>query len=401
MFFISIFAFNIKKHIMKKEDVTYKLLFEENNSNVNQLLDVYDKTPYYARVIYMNNPKEMYVKHRLVVFEEGKDFNIVLFKKIIGISKTNIRYTRESRLVNISYKNGKFYLISNKQVRPLTVHNLRTALHMVDTHVFDYLKTKFTWLNYVLEKEVLNNVAFNTIVTKKIYSFKKAIIHSYNVPYPVGKAVHEFITKNYNSQSCYFLSNLKKNLEYLDNVTSINLDLIKSNEIFVDTLRMAKILGRKINCKWGAKRLKEAHDDWSREITNIIYIGNDREMTIREEFKAFAEYSGFNLLTTTKEMYLEGKLNNHCVATYVNKVESLTSGIYHIDGYTLEIRKEWNLKHLTYGQFRGYNNTSAPTELRIMVEEKIKQFNINVLKLSSKEIKEIEEREHQMNELPF
>lgn len=386
---------------MKKEDVTYKLLFEENNSNVNQLLDVYDKNPYYARVIYMNNSKEMYVKHKLVVFEEGKDFNIVLFKKIIGISKTNIRYTRESRLVNISYKNGKFYLISNKQVRPLTVHNLRTALHMVDTHVFDYLKTKFTWLNYVLEKEILNNVAFNTIVTKKIYSFKKAIIHSYNVPYPVGKTVHEFITKNYSSQSCYFLSNLKKNLEYLDNITSINLDLIKSNEIFVDTLRMAKILGRKINCKWGTKRLKEAHDDWSREITNIIYIGNDREMRIREEFKAFAEYSGFNLLTTTKEMYLEGKLNNHCVATYVNKVESLTSGIYHIDGYTLEIRKDWNLKYLTYGQFRGYNNTSAPTELRIMVEEKIKQFNIEVLKLSAKEIKEIEEREHQINELPF
>lgn len=386
---------------MKKEDVTYKLLFEENNSNVNQLLDVYGKNPYYARVIYMNNSKDMYTKHRLVVFEEGKDFNIILFKKIFGISKTNIRYTRESRLVNISYKNGKFYLISNKQVRPLTINNLRTALHMVNNHVFDYLKTKFTWLNYVLEKEILNNVAFNTIVTKKIYSFKKAVIHSYNVPYPIGKAVHEFVTKNYNSQSSYFLSNLKKNLEYIDNITSINLDLIKSNEIFVDTLRMAKILGRKINCKWGAKRLKEAHDDWSREITNIIYIGNDREMRIGEEFKAFAEYSGFYLLTTTKEMYLEGKRNNHCVATYVNKVESLTSGIYHIDGYTLEIRKDWNLKHLTYGQFRGYNNTSAPTELRIMVEEKIKHFNIDVLKLSAKEIKEIEEREHQMNELPF
>jgi len=371
---------------MEKENFEYKVLFEEKSSAVERLFEVYRNNPYNARVIYMNNAKDMYSYMKVVLFTEGNTFNIVLFKKSFGISKTNRIYNSERRMANISYKNGKFYLIFNRGVKPLTLFNLRSTFGQWCQYVIDYLQEKFTWLRYVVEKNILTSIAFNTIVSKKLYSYKKAILHTYNVPYPVGSAIHEVNEKTYNHDVQMFINHFKKNLEYLENITSFDAELIKTNTmLFTDTVKMARVLNRKVNCKWKLKRLKEMHDLWSEEITDITYMDADRKMVIHPIYLKFSEFANFTILTTTKEMCLEGRKNKHCVATYVNRVESHTCGIYHIDGYTLEVRKDWDSKGLVYSQFRGYNNCDAPVGLDEMVKKYIKEFNVKILGMADED----------------
>mgnify|MGYP000895386789 FL=1 len=145
---------------------------------------------------------------------------------------------------------------------------------------------------------------------------------------------------------------------------------------------MAKTLNKKVNCSWSAKRLKLEHDTWAREITDVVFIDGDRELSISEKYLDFSEKSGFKILKTSKEMAHEGRVNNHCVATYISKVENGSCAIYHIDGYTLELRHKWvkgNLE-LIIGQFRGYKNCEAPKELYDLVISELDKCNKSVYK---------------------
>ena len=368
------------------EKVEYELIAEEKNIRVDNLFELYRNNPYNARVIFMNANKRDYTTQRLVSFKTKEGFSIVLFKKQFGISKTNRIYSRESRVATINYKNNKFYLIYNKNIRPLTYRNMREAFLFIP-EMIEYLQKRFSWLRFIIEKDILINVAFNTIVTKKLYSFKKAVQHTYKVPYPVGKKIHSLYEKSC-SNIHYFISMFPKNLEYMENITSLDVDTISKNmDLFNDTLRMAKILNYKVNCKWKFKRLKEVHDEWSEKITDITFIDSDREMKINPLFIKFAQHSNFKMLTTTKEMCLEGKKNNHCVATYVSKVEYGNCAIFHIDGYTLEITKSWNHNGISVSQFRGYRNCNAPKELSNMVDDIVNKFNEKIMHLPAEEYK--------------
>lgn len=391
---------------MKKENFSFEVLEEEKCLAVDRLFEVYRKNPFNARVIYMNGTKDQYEYKKVVVFKEDDSFNIVLFRKRHGISKTNRIYSSEARLSNISYKNGKFYLIVNKVVRPLTSRNLRDAFGNFTHVVCEYLIKDFSWLRFVREKDILTNVAFNTIISKKLYSYKKAITHQYNVPYPVGVILHDITTNSYDHQIQMFIHHFKKNLEYLENVTSLDGELLKNNKVlFVDTVNMARVLNKKVNCKWKLKRLKEMHDLWTEEITDITFMEADRVMNIHPIFYKFSEFANFTLLKTTKEMCIEGKKNNHCVAIYVNRVESNTCGIYHVDGYTLEVRHNYGDRGISYGQFRGYKNADAPAGLDEMVKKYIKEFNVRFMGMSreeyDKEMNKIEKIWDYIPELPF
>jgi hypothetical protein len=142
---------------------------------------------------------------------------------------------------------------------------------------------------------------------------------------------------------------------------------------------MGKTLNRKVNCSWSARRLKEEHDEWSKEITDIVFTEGDRPLNINDIFIEFSDMSGFNLLTTTKEMNIEGRKQSHCVATYVNKVDSGSCAIYSIDDYTLELNSKWienyTKKVIFINQFRGYKNCDAPKELYNLVLDKLNEFN--------------------------
>lgn len=357
---------------MKKE-VVYRELYSKQSPSVDTLYKIYNKDKFKARVYFMNENSTIFDKDRLVIFEEPNgDFNIVSFKRKYGISKSNILYNRESRVFDIIKKGNKFYFKSNQGFKPLTFNSLNGCSNY--GLIIDELVNKLPWLRYLTEFRILQSVSLNTIYSKKLFSFEKALKYEYKLPYPSAKLLYKM--SEFNNQSRY----LRYYVDYLTNVENLHNNLTTYNfNIFYDTVKMAKTLDRKVNCSWTARRLKEEHDKWSKEITDIVFTEGDRPLNINNAFVEFSDMSGFNLLTTTKEMNIEGRKQNHCVATYVNNVDSGSCAIYNIEGYTLELQTKWVENYtnrvLYISQFKGYRNCEAPEELHNLVSDKLTEFN--------------------------
>lgn len=374
---------------------SHEVIYENNSSKVEHLFKLYKKDKHISRVVYMNDPVG-YENFKLVLFkEENGNFQFVYFRKKFGISISNRIYSSEKRLITITYKEGKFWLIDNsgryKSIRPLTMNFLNscfptTQLGMGESKecelILDILKDRFTWLRFMREHKVMGNIAFNTIIKNKLYNLKKALQFEYKVPRPIAKLMHS-------SEDHWLKHYFKYYLPYIKNIESLKPEWIESKGInsqiglLRDTLKMAKILDKKVNCSWSIKRLRLEHDNFTKLINDIIFIGSDRQMKIKPIYSRFQEHSKFQMIKTTKEIALEGKKQNHCVGTYVNKVESGNCGIYRINGFTLELNvrydKKTNKPLLTIGQLRGYANCNPPEELSNMISEKVKEFNFNLL----------------------
>lgn len=357
---------------MSKETV-YRELYNYQTPGVDTLFKIYAKSKFNARVFFMNENSSVFNKVRLCVFDEPNgDFNIVYFKRNYGISKTNIIYNRESRVFSIIKKGNKFYFKTKMGIKPLTHNHLRSCEHY--NLIIGELVSRLPWFRYMTEHDVIQSVSFNTIYSKKLFSLDKALKHQYKLPSPSAKLLYSM--KNQSYQANY----LKYYIEYLANVENLHNTLPTYDfSIFYDTVKMAKTLNRKVNCSWSARRLKEEHDEWSKEITDIVFTEGDRLMNIKDIFIDFADASGFKLLRTTKEMNIEGRKNDHCVATYVTRVDNGNCGIYSIDGHTLELSTKWVNNHTTLAlaivQFRGYKNCNAPENLYNLVKDELCKFN--------------------------
>jgi hypothetical protein len=360
---------------MSKE-AKYTELYSRKNQLVDTLFKIYQKNKFNARVYYMNENHQTFYTERVGVFDEPNgDFNIVYFKRTFGISKTNIIYNRESKVFSIIKKGNKFYFKNKSSIKPLTYQHVLNCQH------FDVIKgalvSRLPWLRYITENSIIESVSFNTIYSKKIFSLEKALKYEYKLPAPSAKLLHNIKLSNTYSYQAKFI---RYYVEYLDNVENLHNTLPTYDfSIFYDTLKMAKILNRKINCSWSVRRLKEEHDNWSKEITDIVFTEGDRNLNLSDIYIKFAEFSGFKLLQTTKEMNIEGRKQSHCVATYVSKVDSGSCGIYSIKDYTLELVREWvntyTQQVLVISQFRGYKNCEAPEELVNIVKDKLSSFN--------------------------
>ena len=163
-------------------------LHQNDSAKVDQLFKLYKKDKYISRVVYMNDPNG-YENYRLVLFtEENGNFSIVYFRKKYGISISNKIYNSEKRMLTISYKEGKFWLINNlgrsKAVRPLTMSFLIGCLptHRIEMKeskeveiILNKLEERFTWVRFIREQNVLGNIAFNTIIKNKLYNL--SLIH--------------------------------------------------------------------------------------------------------------------------------------------------------------------------------------------------------------------------------
>jgi hypothetical protein len=364
----------------KDKKIDWTLLFETGNPEIDNLCRLYKKDRYKARVIFMNNGSDKYENYRLVKFNsDDGNYQIVLFRKKTGISKTNKMYSAEKKLMSISYikKTNQYYLINNhirKTIRLLTLDSIQPQTYGHNEFrgaIIRELSKTNSWIRFAQEHNILSNVSFGLVHSKKLYSLKKALKYTYRInSYPVTKMIHE---SRYQTQICQHIQHY---IEWLDNIESLNMELIKS-KYFHDALKMAKTLGKTLNCSWSERRLKEEHDKWAKTITDIVYTDGNRDMLVDDLFLKFAEFSGYRLLTETKHMALEGKKNNHCVATYITSVDNGVCGIYSIGDYTLELNKERkDNKIIIYlNQFNGYSNKSAPSNISDEVKLKVNKFN--------------------------
>jgi hypothetical protein len=195
------------------------------------------------------------------------------------------------------------------------------------------------------------------------------------------------------------------------NIESLKPEFLNS-PYFRDTTKMAASLGKKVNCSWGLKRLKQEHDLYSKEIVKIILeFEHIIDLNIRRVYWDFAEFSGIELLRTNHELIAEGKTMHHCVGTYSSYVNNGTCGIFRYKGHTLDLRfrqpyvfkstDEEVKKKLEINQFMGYDNALAPKELRDEVQLMVDAFNSNIIDYDTEDDIEWYENINHDNDLPF
>jgi hypothetical protein len=355
----------------------------------------------------------------LVLFEfNDTEFEICEFQTTFGISTTNRIYSSQKKLSSVSYKKGKFWYINNrnkqKTIQPLTYGNFIRFIQetenlynysndksetLAKSKIFSYFKERFPWVMTLSESKISYGTTFNVVVSKGLFGLKALNRHIMKVPINIANMILD-------SEAFQFLKSdgipIKKwygVMKVLDNIENVTPELL-NDHLFADTCKMAQTLGRKINCAWGPKRLKEEHDKWAKEITRIILDCEiEYDLNIRPIYKSFAEFSGYQLLKTNKDMLAEGMLQHHCVGTYIDRVDKGQTAIFHVKGFTLQVEVfdlNWkgyyenneNVKtktfyireHFAYEdhykkidpshkkalinvQFRGKFNQSAPQEL--------------------------------------
>jgi hypothetical protein len=392
----------------------HKVIAENKTAKLIKLISLYKKNPLFARVSYFTSYQKGssdYIQRRVVLYENDENFEFVMYQKTFGISTTSRMFNHESIKCKLTYSKGKFYHIVGKSITQMTFNDLDMFVSTFnnlafDTHVSftvkEYFINKFTWMRYISETSILQKKAFNTFIRYKLYSLNNAMRHFLKVPLPVVKEIRKAFNglQLSNTESSSNGSHLNHIYQIWDEMHKVlvNVENLKAevicNPYFVDICKMARTLGKKVNSSWSAKRIKQEHDNWAKEITYILM--ESQEVIVLNHNKLyldFAEFSGYRILKTNRELMIEGMTQHHCVGTYVGSVERGTCAIFHIKGYTLEVkkrkieeekihwgftnRKEYNVTKgpLFIGQFHGFGNQEAPKELILEVASAISAFN--------------------------
>lgn len=423
----------VKKEKVEGEPKVKAIVLKEGaKSKINQFIELYKEDRFKARVKFFNGNSSDYSFSRLVLFEYGGgEFEIANFTIKFGISVTNKMYSSQKKGESLIYRKKKFwYRSSAGTIKPMNYSNFvdfirsndnfRSTYYNVEsegisrlkeTNVYQYFDERFHWIKTLSEFKHSYSINFNTIVSKKLFGLKDMNRYVFKVPYNISKIVETSKIMERLKQTGRKFAVWEETLKVLDHVDHLRPEML-ANHLFMDTCKMAKTLGRKVNCKWGLVRLKEEHDKWAREITRIILdCEKEFELNIKPEYKAFADFSGFRLLRTNKNMLEEGMLQNHCVGTYIDRVDRGECAIFHVDGYTLQVGIEFKTEKVRvmpetsiFGngritmpetkmvevktfknlQFRGKHNKSAPQELvdevQSYMDEFIKQDGFNKVK---------------------
>jgi hypothetical protein len=383
--------------------VITELLYEDTPDNITQLNKIYKEDRYHARVYYLNSSGDPsldgnFTQESLYRFED-KDGNmdLVLFQRKYGITKNNKRYISKKVQFRIRIRASGVWVTSNYKIRAYMLHDafgLRCN-HKIQKKIEEIMFKKLAWFRYIKEEFPHMDKSLNYFINKGLYTKKDIIKDQYGFDWPLSKVLYDMDKEN---NTFYGYADYRKLQFYKDwiiNENKFDKELITKNwGIFYDSLKVAKVIDKKINMRWGEARLKQEHIDMSMEMVNIIYRYDESELNNKKCYVEFAEYSGYKLMGTMKELAMEGITKRHCVASYKMDVNRQYCSIYGIGDYTLELG-ECN-EGLYIKQFRGYENKLAPDVLRDAVNDKLGKFNDDVYLVEDSNIKE----EHQES-LPF
>jgi hypothetical protein len=128
-----------------------------------------------------------------------------------------------------------------------------------------------------------------------------------------------------------------------------------------DLTKQAQMLGRKIDFKWSSNRIKEVHQDWTREIMDIE---QENVETVEYNYQNELPHNGhLELITDSKELYIEGRMMSHCV--YTNYADSVKSKTYFVFKFTdrdvratVGISQNWADDTFIINQMYGKRNAS-------------------------------------------
>ena len=403
----------VKKKTEDKEVCKLTVLIETKSQSVAKLREIYEQDRQKAKVIFDNNKtNHVYTESKLCLFEyPNGDFRVVSLTRKFGMSINAVFYSRESNNWAISYKHKTksiYFIDGMKRVKVLTMNILGAYCPSTNNIVYEFLLKRFGWLRNLSESVNGGSLSFASIIKHKLYNEREILKHVYKCPYPVAK----MLSDNRGDYSPWdFVKVWKEQKKVLLNIESLKPEFLKS-PYFSDTTKMAASLGKKVNCSWGLKRLKQEHDLYSKEIVKIILeFEHIIDLNIRKVYWDFSEFSGIEMLRTNHELIAEGKTMHHCVGTYSSSVNSGTCGIFRYKGHTLDLRytrpyvyksEDAELKKkLVIHQFMGYNNAYAPKELSDEVQLILDAFNSNIIDYDTEDDVAWYENINQDNDLPF
>ena len=348
-----------------------KLLYQTQvkNKSYTKLEELYEKDKAIAGIVSRNAPKEACRYETSIIDWEDGSFSCTTQNVFLSISVTNKKYYSKSKITNIAIKKGKLWNVTDSGKHKGVKHLLWSDIPVVFQ---PFILEKFPMFRFLSENPKLNPIPLNSILGNKLFTPQKCANWLYKTG---GKASVDLLTSS--SIDLWSWRTILKN-KVLFNVNNLNPEHVdfKNAGIFTDTLRLANILRKKVNCAWSLNRMKQEHDDWAKVVTDIIYTETNEALDIAEEYKQFeAVNPEVKLITTTKDLAFEGIEKSHCVAAYVNQINSKSCAIYTIDGYTLQIARDSYSKQLSIAQFRGFRNCEAPIELHESIKNKLITFN--------------------------
>lgn len=376
-----------RKKINLEGSPTMTVLEDFKNESLDKLIEVYKQDKRKAKILFKNNTNGGYSKTKICLFEyPNNDFRIVSLTRTHGFSINGNIYSREKNNWAVIYKHKtkSFYLSNqNNSIRQLSLNLLIGYINSSHTEkVVKYFFNRFGWLRNVSESEYGKTLSFSTIVRHKLYNEKEILKYVFKCPYPVAKMLATEVKTSYSPHD--FVKVWIEAKKVLINIENLKQEMVMS-QYFFDTTKMASTLGKKVNCSWGLKRLKQEHDNFNKEIIDVVLefepLKYLRISKVYLDFAEFAKPHGVKLLKTNHELIEEGKRMKHCVGTYSGNVDNGNSAIYRFMGYTLELQyhRPWNQpdtsKKLIINQYKAQMNAEPPQRYRQMLQSMVDAFN--------------------------
>lgn len=128
-----------------------------------------------------------------------------------------------------------------------------------------------------------------------------------------------------------------------------------------DLIKQAQRLNRKIDFKWSRSRMTEVHSDWTKEIMDIEqeYV----ESIDYEYINELPSNGSLELVTNSKDLYIEGRLMSHCV--YTNYASQVNDKSYFVFKFTdrdvratVGITRYYDHNNFIINQMHGKHNKS-------------------------------------------
>jgi hypothetical protein len=173
---------------------------------------------------------------------------------------------------------------------------------------------------------------------------------------------------------------------------SQNNDLL---QIFIDTVRMLKLLGRGSNDEirgLNEVQIRDLHDKLISEFGNETEVNEVRARLFSEATEPFKylttilsedDYIKAELIETLKELNDEGSGMNHCIASYFQYI--IDKNYIALRIYNLDIEERLTLglyrknDELFFNQLKGYGNTPATKESCLAVVDWCNENRITIL----------------------
>lgn len=172
---------------------------------------------------------------------------------------------------------------------------------------------------------------------------------------------------------------------WLEYKKRIHQDYTWNRQDMADLEDQALILEKKINYNWSTKRVQSMHTEWTKLIM-AEEMKDMQDVTI-EDIHTLDEFTPkeYTLLKTKKEVFLEGKIMNHCIYTnYWRRIYFKEYLVYHINknGEEATLGINVSVNDIRLDQVRSKHNSCVSDDIKEEAENFVKLLSEKVTSIS-------------------